>query len=329
MIRGLFQRNLARRGGSYLSISRSAEGRTISFNWKWFAKACAVTCAGGLACVLAFFSPLNRSLLNMFLFHPELIANGTYSQKQIAGVNIQDVYFEASDKKKLCAWYLETPGSHLTVLLSHGNGGNLVLRGDLVATLVKAGLSVLAYDYEGYGKSEGEPSVEIACDDAKCAYEYLVHEKRIPSNKIILLGESLGTGITGDLASKVKCAGVILQCPFMSLRQRAVEILPIEHLYPQFTYPANALDNVAVFSKPHAPLLIIAGAKDQVLPVHHADQLFKMAIEPKSYVRVEGAGHTGDPALLTDEYLRALKAFIKSVDKTSDLKPLNQRQLQS
>lgn len=252
----------------------------------------------------------------MFLFHPEL-ANGSYSAKQIAGVDIQDVHFKASDKKTIYAWYLEPPGSHLTVLLSHGNGGNLVMRADLVATLVKAGVSVLAYDYEGYGKSEGEPSVDVACDDAKCAYDYLVHDRKIPADKIILFGESLGTGITGDLASKVKCGGVVLQCPFMSLRQRAVEILPIEHLYPQLCYPANALDNVAVFSKPHAPLLIIAGVLDHVLPIHHADDLFRMAVEPKVYVRIEGAGHTGDPALLTDEYSRALQAFIKSIDKNT------------
>ncbi len=250
-------------------------------------------------------------------FPPNTSSRRCIRSKQISGLNIQDVYFEGSDKKRIHAWYVVNPKAHMTVLLSHGNGGNLTYRAELVATLVKAGLSVLAYDYEGYGKSEGEPSVETACNDAKSAYEYLVHDSKIPADKIILCGESLGTGITGDLASKVKCAGVILQCPFMSLRERAVELLPIENIYPQFFYPANALDNVAVFSKPHAPLLIIGGVLDHVLPIHHADELFKSAIEPKSYIRIENAGHTGDPALLTAEYATGLEAFIKSIDKVT------------
>jgi fermentation-respiration switch protein FrsA (DUF1100 family) len=299
-----------------LSISDSGQ-RTASFNWKWFAKASSIAVAAAAAFLLIFFCPLNRSLLNFFLFHPENVATGGYKDKQIAGVDIQEVHFKASDNKTIYAWYLTPPESHLTVLLSHGNGGNLVMRADLIDKLVKAGLSVLAYDYEGYGKSEGEPSVDVACDDAKCAYEYLVNDRKIPADKIILFGESLGTGITGDLASKVKCGGVVLQCPFLSLRQRAVEFLPIEHLYPQFFYPANALDNGAVFSKPHAPLLIIAGVKDQVLPISHADALFKMSMEPKAYLRIEGAGHTGDPALFAKGYMEALQCFIKSIDKNS------------
>jgi fermentation-respiration switch protein FrsA (DUF1100 family) len=298
-----------------LSISNVLQQRIAAFNWKWFAKACVITTLTGVISLLAFFCPLNRALLNAMLFHPEAFPGQQYSGKQIAGVTIQEVHFTASDKKEVYAWYLPTPGAHLTVLLSHGNGGNLVLRADLIDKLIKAGLSVLAYDYEGYGKSEGEPSVDTACDDAKCAYDYLLHEQKIPADKIILFGESLGTGITGDLASKVKCGGVVLQCPFISLRQRAVELIPLENLYPQFFFPANALDNVAVFSKPHAPLLIVAGVLDQVLPVHHADELFRAALEPKSYMRIEGAGHTGDPALLTDEYSKGLQAFIKSIDK--------------
>ena len=300
-----------------MPISKYLPSRTKGFNWKWFAKACAILVVSGVAFELALFCPLNRLLLNMFLFHPTLHPDGAYDHQQIAGLNIQDVYFEGSDKKRIHAWYVVNPKAHMTVLLSHGNGGNLTYRAELVATLVKAGLSVLAYDYEGYGKSEGQPSVETACYDAKSAYEYLVHDSKIPADKIILCGESLGTGITGDLASKVKCAGVILQCPFMSLRERAVELLPIENLYPQFFYPANALDNVAVFSKPHAPLLIIGGVLDHVLPIHHADELFKTALEPKSYIRIENAGHTGDPALLTAEYATGLEAFIKSIDKVS------------
>jgi alpha-beta hydrolase superfamily lysophospholipase len=251
------------------------------------------------------------------LFHPTTDLSKGYNNSQIAGVIIQNVSFRASNRNTIHAWYLEKPRAHFTVLLSHGNGANLAYRADLIATLIDAGMSVLAYDYEGYGRSEGEPSIETACDDARCAYEYLVKDRKIPAERIILCGESLGTGITGNLASKVRCAGVILQCPFVSLRKRATEILPIEHLYPQACFPENALDNGAVFSKAHAPLLIIGGVLDRILPIHHSEQLYQTALEPKTFIPIEEAGHTGDPALTSStKYKEGLRIFLASLNKS-------------
>ena len=289
--------------------------RTV--NWKWVLERCAAVLAVVVVFMLSAFCPLNRYTFNLILFHPMKYPGGLYDTREVAGCKKEDVFFKASDGNQIHAWFLRQPKARLTVLLSHGNGGNLTWRMDLIEMLLKSGVSVFAYDYEGYGRSEGQAGVESACDDARCAYNYLVKEKKIDPNTIVLAGESLGTGITSNLASKVSCAGVILQCPFMSLRHRAVELLAIEQLYPKAFYPENALDEGDVFSKKHSPLLVVAGTIDQMLPVHHADDLVAMSLEPKTYIRVEGAGHTGDPALVNSKiYQGGLKKFFADIDKS-------------
>ncbi|HEY9757201.1 MAG TPA: alpha/beta hydrolase [Oculatellaceae cyanobacterium] len=285
-------------------------------NWKWVRNICAALTATTIAVFVTVFCPLDQQLFNLVLFHPSRYPDGWYNLKEIAGCKIEDTYFTASDGNRVHAWYIEKPGAKLTTLVSHGNGFNLTFLLENFKMLLNDGSSVFAYDYEGYGRSEGQPSVERACDDARKAYSYLVTRKHVRPDSIILFGESLGTGITGNLASKVASAGVILQCPFLSLRERAVEILPVEHIYPQFLFPENALDNAAVFSKQHPPLLIVGGVKDTVLPVHHADKLAEVALAPKSYIRIEEAGHSGDPLLLQSPlYAQSLKAFLAATIK--------------
>jgi pimeloyl-ACP methyl ester carboxylesterase len=284
-----------------------------SFKWKWFLSRCLILSGVMAIAVWIFFSPLNRVLFNFILFHPE--ASGSYDVKELAGCKVKNVYFKASDGNKLHGWFIENPKARYTALLSHGNCGNLTGRTDLICLLLDSGVTIFAYDYEGYGRSEGQISMERACDDAQCAYKYLINAKKIDPDTIILCGESLGTGITGNLSSKVKSKGIILQCPFISLYQRATEILPIERLYPISTYPEGGLDNGSVFTKKHAPLLIIGGVTDRVIPIHHADELFNLALEPKTYIRIDGAGHSGDPKLVRSvEYIQGLKRFFTTID---------------
>ena len=288
-----------------------------TMKWKWVFERCAGVVAVFTVLIVSVFCPLNRYLFNFFLFHPVMYPYGLYNTKEVAGCKKEDVFIKASDGNQIHAWYIQQPKARLTVLLSHGIGLNLTYRMDIVEMLLKSGASVLAYDYEGYGRSEGQVGVETACDDAHCAYNYLVKEKKIDPSTIVLAGESLGTGITSNLASKVSCAGVILQCPFMSLRHRAVELFAIEQLYPKAFYPENALDEGDVFSKKHPPLLVVAGTVDHMLPVHHADDLVAMSLEPKTYIRIEGAGHTGDPVLVNSKaYQSGLKTFLAAIDKS-------------
>ena len=180
--------------------------------------------------------------------------------------------------------------------------------------LLSSGQSVFAYDYEGYGRSEGNTNMYVVRDDALCAYRYLTDVLHYKSKDIILFGESLGTAITALIADSVPCAGIVYQSPLYSVRRRAGEILPLLKCYPKCFWPEDGFDNSGWVTKAHPPFLIIAGVKDPVIPIAHADDLFSIAIEPKKYVRIEGAGHTGNPAFMNaPQYKKAIQEFVDSL----------------
>jgi hypothetical protein len=178
--------------------------------------------------------------------------------------------------------------------------------------LLSTGNSVLAYDYEGYGRSEGEPSLEGVCQDGAAAYQYLIAHEHYAPKQIILFGESLGTLVTGNLAGSVNCAGVILECPLYSVHRVGCDVISYLDNYPDWAWTAAArqLDNSVALKKSHAPLLLIAGTADQITPVTYADDLFALAPLPKHLVRIDGAGH-GDRVMRTSpDYSRGLQKFL-------------------
>jgi alpha-beta hydrolase superfamily lysophospholipase len=283
----------------------------INCNWPRVFKALAKILGFVLVLWFIAISPLNRPLYEFVLFHPSKFPIGFYNIGTVDNIKPRDVFFKSKDGAKLHGWLFSLPKSRITVILSHGNGGNLTHRTQLIDLLLQAKASVFAYDYHGYGRSEGKPSIDNACDDARAAYDYLTNVEHLPWRQIALLGESLGTGITGRLSTDVKCAGIILISPLLSLANRAGEILPFFRIYPNWLYPQGGLDNLSIFKNAHPPLLIIAGTEDHTLPINHADTLYECASQPKTYLRIEGAGH-GDAKMMYSPLLAGyLSAFIE------------------
>jgi uncharacterized protein len=288
------------------------------FKWRWFFKTIAAITGSALFLVVLFFSPLDRPLYEVVLFHPTPMPLD-FKMPACENVEPKEVGFQSLNGTQLTGWYFKNPGSKFVVLFSHGNGGNVIHRFDNLQMLLRSGVSVFAYDYQGYGKSFGKPTVNNICDDAIAAYNYVHKDLLYPPERIVLFGESLGTVVTGYLSSKVESAGIVLQSPLFSVPRRAREILPPLSIYPQWLYANNGLDNSLVFSQPHAPLLIVAGTKDPMLPIAHADDLFAAAREPKTLVRIQGAGHTGDAKLtFAPQYAAALKVFLNGLDNKSE-----------
>lgn len=250
---------------------------------------------------------------NTMLFHP--FAEGKYDVKDIDGVQCENVYF-TSDGKKLHGWYFVLPGASKTILLSHGNAGNITHRSKLVELLLEAGASVFIYDYQGYGKSFGTPSLQGICDDGLAVYNYLVLEKKIKPQDIILFGESIGTGVTCDIASKEPCAGIILQSPFSSLPGLAKQKMHLMCLYPPCLFPSAALDNLSILKKLNVPLLILHGAQDHLIPVSHSEELYAQANQPKQFVRLPDAGHNDTYDIDGKQYFQAVSQFIASFKKS-------------
>jgi pimeloyl-ACP methyl ester carboxylesterase len=295
------------------------------FHWRWFFRAVAVVLlmlpvvlmACLIVAVVALTPVLELPIYKSFVFRPLKYPIGYYDRLTLGGIKPSDHYFSVNGSKLHGILYT-VPDSPYVFFLSHGNGGNLTGRIDIIEKLLATHNSVFAYDYEGYGRSQGEPSLKGICDDARGAYNYLTTDLHYPWRHVILFGESLGTIATSDLARQVPYAGVILQCPMHSLRQRACELVPVLSIYPPCLWTARGFDNSAVFAGKHPPLLIIAGTKDVNVPINHADALFAEASQPKLYARISGGGHTGDTFLMNSPlYTNALRELLAQINNAN------------
>ena len=173
------------------------------------------------------------------------------------------------------------------VLFCHGNGGNLSHRGWALANFHRLRMGVLLFDYRGYGRSSGRPGEDATYADARAARAALLAADGVDPARVLYLGESLGAAVALELALAHPPAGLILQSPFTSIRDIARVHYPFvpRALVPE-AYPS--LDRI-----PHlrAPLLVLHGARDPIVPLMHGEELFHAAPEPKRLEVFPAAAH--------------------------------------
>lgn len=209
-----------------------------------------------------------------------------------------------TDTEKISALYFPNPKATFTLLYIHGNAEDL---GDIrpwLKQLQQSGLSVFAYDYRGYGTSDGQPSEQNAYEDAKQAYAYLTKELGVKPNRLLVQGRSLGGGSAIYLATQYPVAGVILESTFTSIF-RVVVPIPI--------LPFDKFTNLARLKQVKAPVLVMHGENDQVIPIDHGQQLFEAASGPKRSLWVAEAGHNNFPQVAGERYFQTLKEFQRLV----------------
>jgi abhydrolase domain-containing protein 17 len=216
----------------------------------------------------------------------------------------------STNGKKISASYLPNPSARYTLLVSHGNAEDLADVRDWLDELRSAGFSVFAYDYQGYGTSEGSPSEQAAYDDESAAYDFLALNLATPPDRIIIFGRSVGTGPAVQLATRRPAAALVLQSPFLSAFRvlTRVPILPFDR-FPSYRRIAHV----------HCPVLIMHGTADRVIHYWHGEKLFQLANEPKQFVAVQGAGHNDFDPAITQIYSRALTEFASSLAGKSAL----------
>jgi fermentation-respiration switch protein FrsA (DUF1100 family) len=162
------------------------------------------------------------------------------------------------------------------------------------------GFSVLAYDYHGYGTSQGKPSEENCYRDIDAAYDYLTVTLKVPPNRILLLGRSVGSGPAVDLAARKPVGGLILESAFTS----AFRVFAIGYLIP-----GDRFRNIDKIAKVTCPVLVVHGRDDEIVPFAHGQQLFAAANEPKRCLWVDGGNHNDLPEIGGKRYDQALKDF--------------------
>jgi pimeloyl-ACP methyl ester carboxylesterase len=268
----------------------------------------------GLAIVL---SPANFLLTNFLLFHPDRQTQANPEKmdalRKKYNMTWTDETFKTKDGTKLHGWYLKLADSKKTFLVSHGNGGNLAYRLKIIDALASSGSSVFVYDYRGYGKSEGQPTPEGIAEDGIGAYDFLVKEKHIEPENIVLYGESLGCAVSTYISENRPVCGIVLQSGFSTIVAAARDRLPWFKLYPEESFPQRFLDNVTAYKRAHPPLLLVHGEKDWVLPSRYSQEIFDNACEPKQFVRLPNSAHNdvyGPDAKIAEA---ALNNFVASL----------------
>ncbi len=175
--------------------------------------------------------------------------------------------------------------------------------------LRQANASLLIFDYRGYGGSEGAPTLEGVVQDTNAAYRWLTGGNvRTPPEKIILFGESLGGALAVDLACREPVGGVILESTFTSLRDLAQKVYPFvpSRLVPDVYRSREIIRGLT------APLLVIHGTDDEIVPFSMGQALFGAAPHPKRFYAVPGAHHNDVPAVGGREYLRQIEEFLNA-----------------
>src|SRR5262249_11043255 len=225
-----------------------------------------------------------------------------------ADPHTQDGWMTAADGAQVHGWWLPPERPEVgAVLVAHGNGGNLSDRGPFAADLHHAlGAGVLLFDYPGYGKSPGKPSEQGCYASAEAAYHWLTDAAKIPENRIVLLGESLGGGPAVELATRhPDCRAVVLvststSCP--AAAKYHYRWLPTRWLM------RNRFDNLTKIGRVKRPVFIAHGTADEIVPFRHGEELFAAANEPKEFLRLDGAPHD---IMLLGDFCAVLRRFLE------------------
>jgi len=204
-----------------------------------------------------------------------------------------------------------TPDASFTVLVCHGNGGNIGHLLDSLALLSGLGLNCFAFDYRGYGKSSGRPTEAGTYLDARAAYDWLTGAKAVRPEQIVVLGRSLGASVASHLAGRVRVAGLVAEGAFTSYLDMATRFypyLPVK-LFRRFLF---RYDTLAYVKEVHCPVMMLHSREDELVPFALAVQLFEAAHEPKQFVELVG-DHNEGFLLSGDVYTGAWRKWLDFV----------------
>lgn len=193
---------------------------------------------------------------------------------------VEERWITTRDNVRIHAWYVPARDARATLVWSHGNAGNIAGRVDVALALAARGVDVLAYDYRGYGRSEGRPSEAGVYLDAEAAYD---SAGDLP---IVCFGESLGGAVSIHLASVRPCAGVAVVSTWTTLRDVARS-----HYGPLAALVGDRFDSLARIGTLSVPVFVAHGDRDEVVPFALGERLFAAAREPKRFLRIAGAHH--------------------------------------
>ena len=218
----------------------------------------------------------------------------------------EDVRLATSDGTTISAWWIPAHNERAVLLFCHGNAGNISHRLDSLQIFNRLGLSVLIFDYRGYGASTGLPSENGTYLDAEAAWRYLVEVQKKQPEEIILFGESLGGAVAAEIALRHRPGGLILMSSFTSIPELAGMLYPFlpARWLSKFCYAT--IDKIGSIA---APTLIIHSPDDEIVPYAQGRALYEKAAGPKEFLQIKG-GHNEGFLVSGELYVQGLNHFI-------------------
>ena len=228
--------------------------------------------------------------LALFAFQRDLMFGAStvrISPSQVGVAQADEVVLTTSSGLELYSWYSKAQTGQPTVLYLHGNGGSIGTRADLHHRFAEHGYGLFMAGYPGYGGSGGKPSEPGLNAAAALAYQHSLDSSVRPQD-IILFGESLGTSVATQLATRVSARALVLVSPMYSIREIAKQQYPYFPIHSLLKDPFLTFEHIAQIQM---PVLVVHGSADSAIPVTSGQRLFDLAKQPKTYRLIEGAGH--------------------------------------
>jgi fermentation-respiration switch protein FrsA (DUF1100 family) len=262
---------------------------------------------------LLFFTVLSTTLFggcrieDRFIFHPDHVTNRDPSH---IGLTFENVFFTTQDGIRLHGWFIPHQDARATLVWFHGNAGNISDRLLNIKLLHdRINTNIFIFDYRGYGQSEGSVSEKGTYLDGEAAIAYLLGRDDAAARKLILFGRSLGAAVAAEIATRVTTLGLILESPFVSIREMAREIFPSLPIGWLLRTRYDTLEKVRLVK---TPILVLHGDRDATVPFAHGKRVFEVASQPKRFHRIVGASHNDTFVVGGEKYYEVLREFIES-----------------
>ena len=261
----------------------------------------ALTLALGYAAIV-FLAYL---LQDRLLFFP---SRALVASPEHVGLRFEPVTFETEDGETLHGWWIPAEPERAVLLFCHGNAGNISHRLESVEIFHRMGLSVLLFDYRGYGQSTGRPSEAGLYRDGEAAWRYLTQTRRVDSLAVVLYGRSLGGAVATHLAAQHRSGALVVESAFTSVPDVAARHYPF---LPVRMLARARFDNRSAIATVEAPLLVIHSRRDEIVPFDHGQRLFEAASSDKVFLEIEG-GHNDGFLVTGPRYREEIDAFLRA-----------------
>ncbi len=226
---------------------------------------------------------------------------------------LETLTLTSGDGQSLLAWFAPPAKGRPLILYFHGNGGVLADRAARFKLFAESGYGLLAVSYRGYGGSTGAPTQDGILLDAEAAYAE-AERRGFAGKRLVLMGESLGTGVATIMASRHPAAALVLDAPYLSAAAVAGDLYP---MFPVGLLMRDPFRSDLAIGKVHMPALMVHGEKDSVIPIKSGQRLFELAHQPKEFVAVADGGHL---VLGLAQVYPRVRAFIDAATAGSPLR---------